>query len=222
MLEIIGVLILFGLNMILIKNNRPYAKVVDYESASRDGTPFIKLIIKRKRLPNATQRFCTVELKILTCKRYMVSLGHKKWLSAVGFRADEMGRVLKEKVNKKKDTRITPYYPLAEAGVVKKDIYVFWVKSNFDLKLENNNGTTPLGNCDGCFLKSEKTKAYICRTTPDRAAIWAGMEKLIGGLFRDQQSWQNLIDFVDKQGDFDFSDETDLYCESSLGSCTDW
>lgn len=199
-------------------SKRPSFKVVNYKTASRDGTPFRQLVKKRRRLPNVKERFCTAELKILTSKRYMVSLGHKKWRSAVGFRADEPDRPK----NSKKDTRITPFYPLMEAGIVKQDIYEFWIKSNFDLQLENNNGTTPLGNCTMCFLKSEKTKAFICRTDPEIAAIWAGMEKEQGGTFRDKQSLVSLMDFVERQNDFDFSEETDVYCESDLGACTDW
>ena len=37
---------------------------VDYESASRDGTPFDALINRKGYLPNPMTRFCTVELKI--------------------------------------------------------------------------------------------------------------------------------------------------------------
>ena len=89
----------------LDKNNRPYAKVVNYHTASRNGEPFDKLIKKRGRLPNAMERFCTSELKVLTGKRHMVAQGHKKWMCAVGFRFDEPSRVEK----KYKDTRITPF-----------------------------------------------------------------------------------------------------------------
>jgi 3'-phosphoadenosine 5'-phosphosulfate sulfotransferase (PAPS reductase)/FAD synthetase len=48
---------------------------VDHASASRNGEPFEALIRKRKFLPNQQARFCTVELKIRTVKRYLMSLG---------------------------------------------------------------------------------------------------------------------------------------------------
>lgn len=200
-------------------NNKPIATVVNYKTASRDGQPFEKLIKKRNYLPNATERFCTSELKILTMKRYMVSLGYKKWWAATGFRYDEFSRVAKKS---KPDTRITPYYPLFENKVTKHHIFDYWQNSDFDLKLENNEGTTPLGNCDGCFLKSEKTKAYVCKHLPDSARWWDAQEKKIGGVFRDRQPWGQLIEFVGRQGEFDFSESQDLYCDGDLGGCTDY
>lgn len=203
----------------LDQNNKPISKVVNYDTCSRNGEPFEKLIIKRHYLPNATERFCTSELKILTAKRYMVKLGHKKWHSATGFRYDEYQRVNKKT---KPDTRITPFYPLFDNKITKHDISEYWLKAEFDLKLPNIDGTTPLGNCDGCFLKSEKTKAYVCKHLSESAEWWAQQEKLIGGVFRDKQPWQQLIDFVGLQGEFNFSDHQDMYCDSDLGGCTDY
>ena len=49
--------------------------VVDFDTASRDGEPFEALIRKRKYLPNPLVRFCTVELKVRTCHRFLKSIG---------------------------------------------------------------------------------------------------------------------------------------------------
>lgn len=215
----------WGVNIIWLEyycphpSKRPSFKVVDHATAFRDGTPFKQLIDKRGYLPNIKERFCTSELKILTSKRYMVSQGFKKWHSAVGFRYDEPSRVKK---NKKEDTRIIPYYPLIKAKITKRHIFEYWNNSPFDLALENNNGTTPMGNCTICFLKSEKTKAYVCRHYPQMAGWAAYQENKIGGTFRDKQPWQHLIDFVDRQSEFNFSDEQDIYCDNDLGGCTDY
>jgi len=38
-------------------------QTVNYQSASRDGEPFLALIKKDKRLPDAVRRFCTRRLK---------------------------------------------------------------------------------------------------------------------------------------------------------------
>lgn len=64
-------------------------KVVDFETASRNGEPFEQLIIKKKYLPNPVARFCTSELKILAIDRFLKSIGINEYTTAVGIRADE-------------------------------------------------------------------------------------------------------------------------------------
>ena len=47
-------------------NEKHTFKLVNHNSASRNGEPFEKLINKYGRLPNAIQRYCTGVLKIQT------------------------------------------------------------------------------------------------------------------------------------------------------------
>ena len=42
----------------------PGFKVVDFETAARNGEPFEAIIHKRQYLPNPVTRFCTIDLKI--------------------------------------------------------------------------------------------------------------------------------------------------------------
>jgi len=137
---------------------KPKFQIVDYKSAARDGQPFAQLIYKKRHLPNVRMRFCTQELKVLTAKRYLRSIGWDRWTNTVGIRADEQQRLGKED----KDRWVT-WHPLADAGVSRKDISNFWASQPFDLKLPNVNGSCWLGNCDGCFLKSESTLAHLAR-----------------------------------------------------------
>src|ERR1041384_3269478 len=44
----------------------PHFAIVSHNSANRDGAPFEALIRKKRYLPNQQQRFCTIELKLLT------------------------------------------------------------------------------------------------------------------------------------------------------------
>jgi len=127
-------------------------EIVDWHTASRNGEPFEQLIRKRKYLPNQNMRFCTEELKIRTAKRYLRWLGWDYWTNCVGIRADEPHRLNKAPP---KD-RWTVWRPLVDDGIGKHDISAFWKAQTFDLQLANINGTTPFGNCDGCFLKGEK------------------------------------------------------------------
>jgi len=51
-------------------------RVVNHNSASRDGEPFATLLAAQPALPNPVQRSCTTELKIRTMKRWvMATLG---------------------------------------------------------------------------------------------------------------------------------------------------
>ena len=136
-------------------DNKIFYKEVSHNSASRNGEPFEKLITKKKVLPNVLMRFCTIELKINTAKRYLknpLEVGWSNWINAVGIRFDEPDRLNRPE---KKDI-FTRWYPLAENKVTSEIINEFWKKQNFQLKLPVIKDKTIYGNCDGCFLKSEE------------------------------------------------------------------
>ena len=189
-------------------------RIVSHNEASRDGEPFKELIEARKYLPNAVARFCTAELKIRPMKKYLLSIGWKNWTACLGIRADEMRRVKEDS----KD-RWVFWHPLVEAGVTKRDIYQFWKSQPFDLQLENVNGATPLGNCDMCFLKSEKILANIAKTMPDKADWWVRMERETGSTFRKDRDLAEFTDFVGRQSDWVFDDES-FFCQADDGECT--
>jgi len=201
----------------------PGFSIVNHNSAARDGEPFEALIRKKKYLPNAVARFCTIELKVRTAKKYLLSCGWDYWTNCVGLRADEPGRLNKQDTR----NRWTVWHPLATAGVSKRDVKDFWDAQPFDLALENINGKTPLGNCDGCFLKSEAAQAALFRDYPDRHAWWENMEQLAsqltssrnGAKFVTEYSRKDLRTFVERQGDWIFDTE-DTLCQVDGGECT--
>lgn len=191
-----------------------YFKVVNHNSASRDGEPFDKLINKYRRLPNARFRFCTGVLKIQTGQKYLRSLGWKTWKHAVGIRADEPRRLIK-----KSDGKIDLFYPLGEAGKTKHDVEAFWATQPFDLNLPIFNGKTMKGNCDFCFLKSEATLAMMAREHPDLAQWWIDAEQRLDNRFERKRDMATLVEFVQSQQDWVF-DEKDYFCQASGGECT--
>jgi len=158
---------------------KPWYAVVSHNSASRNGEPFDALIAKRKMLPNVDMRFCTVELKVKTARRYCRSLGWDIWHTARGIRADEGHRA-----RPSKDERIIHWHPLLDAGATSAAVADFWRRQPFKLRLPFVNQGNPFGNCDGCFLKSEADKAALIRHFPDRAEWWAAHERKIGATFR--------------------------------------
>lgn len=193
------------------------------KSASRKGEPFEALIRQKRYLPNPVTRFCTTDMKIRPMRLWaQQELGWDAWTVAVGLRADEQRRVAKLSIpNREAFDRIAP---LAEAGVVKADVSAFWRKQPFDLALPNDNGTTPLGNCDLCYLKGYTRITSILRERPELGRWWARMEQEVaegfgatgqGGVFRkDRPSYTVMLKQVRDQSVLPMGDEPlgDCFC----------
>jgi len=191
---------------------------VTFETASRNGEPFEAIIRKRKYLPNPLVRFCTVELKVRTAHRYLRSIGWKEWESWMGIRADEQRRLAKIK-NQDYGKHETKYSPLGVAGVTKQHVAKFWREQPFDLMLENQNGETPWGNCDLCFLKNTSKIASLIAQEPERAVWWAQMETIAtaskpsGFYFRtDRPSYADMQKFAIEQTDMFDPNEESISC----------
>lgn len=204
------------------EDNQDGFRVVDFDSASRNGEPFEAIIRKRNYLPNPVARFCTVELKIQPERYYLKKvLEWTDWDNMVGIRADEPKRVSRIRANPSGGhagpERIMP---LAEAGITKSDVGRFWSSNSFDLELPNINGTTPNGNCDLCFLKCADRVLSLIREKPSRATWWAKMEGSIsnpkiqnGGRFRsDRPSYAEMQDFSHRQGSLGLEHDEPIAC----------
>ena len=180
-------------------------KLVNFETASRNGEPFEAMIERKKYLPNTFARFCTQELKILPIDKYMKSLGHEEYVTFVGIRADEQRRVAKMKNNK--DIKETP---LATAGISVGDVLDFWSKQPFDLDTITVNGNSLLSNCDLCFLKKADHLMGLIIDKPERAIWWANMEKKVNARFNQAHpSYSDMLNFnVSQQKLFNSNEET--------------
>lgn len=195
---------------------------VTYETASREGEPYEALIRDRRLLPNPVSRFCTVELKIRVMHRYLRLLGWTEWDQAIGLRADEERRLAKLRARGSTEGSFeTPIAPLAEAGITRHDVSAFWKDQPFDLKLPNVNGSTPLGNCDLCFLKGATRITSILRERPALGVWWARMETDVaadfcitgqGGTFRsDRPNYTEML----KQA----HNQQTIFGDEPLGDC---
>ncbi|WP_230789344.1 phosphoadenosine phosphosulfate reductase family protein [Aurantimonas coralicida] len=207
---------------------------VGFNSAARDGEPFEEMIRRKQYLPNATMRYCTTELKIRTMRNFMQSLGHKKWMNAVGLRYDEGHRVLKSLA--RNDANKDPFkavMPMAKAKHSKRDVMSFWLgpsrrfpsddlPQGFDLGLHDFEG-----NCDLCFLKGRDKLAAVIRDDPSRADWWIRMEEAAkcsmpaGARFKKVESFRDLAAFVRDQGELPLpSDDEEYDVECGL-TCED-
>lgn len=160
---------------------------VGYNSASRNGEPFKRLIARKKYLPNAVTRFCTAELKIETMKQFMLASGYKSWFNVVGLRADEMRRIAKQqKRNEEGKEHWLSQWPMLKAKTYKADVWRFWLGGNVNpkaltepLPLGFDLGLWPYeGNCDYCFLKGLQVLSYQERERPGSIDDWIAIEAL--------------------------------------------
>lgn len=200
---------------------RPYFVEVSHNSASRDGEPFQMMLAAKSTLPNPVQRFCTIELKIRTMKRFAQTLGWTHWTNVIGLRADEQERVDKalDRERTKKD-RWHNLCPLASAGMTQDDVFAFWREQPFDLGLAGSWE----GNCDGCFLKGRGRIERMLLDHPARMAWWSEMETLkhgkgAGGKFRvDREDYATMARTVRDQGRLAFTHE-EVFGPCENGGC---
>jgi hypothetical protein len=221
----------FGLNLVyleaLVNNKKGKGttyKIVDFETASRNGEPF-EAMLKKYPLPNNVASNCTRELKQRPIDAYLRDY-YKDFdiIKVVGIRADEAHR---KSVNAEIEKVI---YPLCdEVKIDSRFIRNWWQQQSFDLELKDYQG-----NCDLCFKKSLKKRLTIIKENPQSAKWWLEMEQKYSSEeiprfdLRTNKSIKELIELSKKpftkaqdlhelsqqQCDL-FEIETDCFCKSS-------
>ena len=198
-------------------------KIVDYNTASRDGKPFEDMLNKYP-LPNNMASNCTRELKQRPIEKFVKSLGYDEVITAMGIRWDERHR----ESNTAKEQNII--YPLIyDLKVDNKFIRGWWERQTFDLQLKDYEG-----NCDLCFKKSLKKKLTIIKERPEVAEWWQQMESKFSNEIiprfdlRTNTSIEQLVEMakhpftqakdlheLNKQQMQMFDFETDCFCKAS-------
>jgi hypothetical protein len=164
------------------EHEKTYKFINDFEA--HENIPIIRLkyedgfrglLNKTKQIPNNFKRFCTVELKIKTARRYLRSIGVTNYENFVGFRYDEPLRV---KRRKKMWKTVTDKFPLYEKKIDKQTINDYWKHKPYTLEIPSI-----LGNCTLCFMKGKNAIISILSSYPYLADEWIKDEennKLIG------------------------------------------
>jgi len=198
-------------------------KIVDYDTANRNGKPFEDML-KKYPLPNNMASNCTRELKQRPIDKFVKSLGYDEVVTAMGIRHDERHR---ESNNAVKDKII---YPLIyDVKVDNKFIRDWWDRQSFDLGLKDYEG-----NCDLCFKKSLKKRLTIIQQNPKTAEWWLQMEQNYSSEeiprfdLRTNKSIEQLVEMakypftkaqdlheLDKQQIDMFEFETDCFCKAN-------
>ena len=119
-------------------------KVVNFETASRNGEPF-EAVIAKYGIPNPATPHCNREMKLNAINSYMKSIGWKNYYSAIGIRVDEFDRM-----NAKRKERRLLYPLISEKPMSKGKINQWWNLQPFRLELKGYKG-----NCKTCWKKSD-------------------------------------------------------------------
>jgi len=177
-------------------------KIIDYNTASRNGEPFKALIKKRKYLPNVMTRFCTVDLKIKPIIRYLKSIGISEYNNIMGIRYDEPARWGKLLLNQQKE-RYYNILPMVDWKTTKADVINYWKnRPELDLKIHSEQG-----NCDLCFLKGKRKIVNLIKDNPSLANWWIEMEAMNKSQFLKSISYDELKIKALSNMTFDFDDE---------------
>lgn len=148
-------------------------RVVNFETAARDGRPFEKMI-EKYGIPCKPFPHCTRELKANPIKSFLKSVGWGGCKMAIGIRADELSRV-------RADPRFV--YPLVHwFPTTKPEVNDWWAEQPFDLGIQDYEG-----NCVTCWKKSTKKLLRLAKERPEAFDFMARMEAThprVGAEFR--------------------------------------
>lgn len=158
------------------------AKVVDYNTASRNAEPF-KAMVAKFGIPNQKFPHCSRELKGRTIKAFARSVGWKKYETAIGIRFDEPKRLDWEKAKRER-----LIYPLASDILIKKPmVNQFWREMPFRLNLKSYEG-----NCKVCWKKSLRKLMTIAVENPKAFQAFQEIE-MEYGYFLPDESKKNSV-----------------------------
>ncbi|MBD2786345.1 phosphoadenosine phosphosulfate reductase family protein [Xenorhabdus sp. DI] len=134
-------------------------RIVNFETASRNGEPFEQLI-SVEGIPNVSRQKCSDYLKTQAIRSWMreVGLSRRGWCAktAIGMRADEPNRA---DMNKDAVKRYNLVYPLCHwGGFDKQDVNDFWDAMPFKLNIP-----PPLRQLPDLFQEKQ------CQAVPDCA-----------------------------------------------------
>ena len=145
-------------------------KIVDFESASRNGKPF-EDIIKKYGIPNHASPGCTRDLKQYPIDSFAKDFfAGEKYATAIGIRSDEVDRVSPKRKNR------SLIYPLiTNVPMSKQKINFWWHNQAFRLKLKGYQG-----NCKTCWKKSDKKLYQLAIENPLQFEFMDKMEQEYG------------------------------------------
>jgi hypothetical protein len=163
----------FGLNVVWVEAVVNHGerlgtkhKIVDFNTAARNGEPFEE-VIKKYGIPNQAFPHCNRELKLAPIHSYIKnSLYWKEYQTAIGIRCDEVDRI-----SSNRDVFNIVYPLIEDVRMSKPKINFWWSKQSFRLNLKGYQG-----NCKTCWKKSKKNLCKIATESPSAFDFFKDME----------------------------------------------
>lgn len=195
-------------------------RVVNFETAERNGKTFEKMISKLG-IPNVENQYCTRDLKKYPMEHWLKTNGYKDYHTLIGIRADEIDRIGKY------------VYPLVSLGITKQHVNDFWSKMPFRLELKGYQG-----NCKWCYKKATRKHLTLIKENPEYYDFPKRMEEKYGNFinenrlaklkkenkeiklpirfFRDNLSVSDLVEMAKDFTDYAHDDTRDTNYQTSL------
>lgn len=149
----------------------PQSRIVNFQTASRDGRPF-EDAIRKYGIPNQKFKDCTRNLKLNPLTHYLASIGWAKgtYDTAIGIRMDEIDRMSERAAER----RIV--YPLVQwLPTTKPEINDWWRRQPFRLQLKGYQG-----NCKWCWKKTMRKHMTLMKESPEVFDFPERMEREYG------------------------------------------
>jgi len=143
-------------------------KIVDFNSAARNGEPF-EAVIQKYGIPNTDYPHCTRELKMNPMFSYKRELGSPaNHPMAIGIRADEIDRV---SATAKENGLIYPLVSMTQTTLA--EVVDWWSRQDYDLEIPEH-----YGNCVTCWKKSDRKLLTLAKHHPEWFDFCGAMEHI--------------------------------------------
>ena len=191
-------------NLPLIKIEGVYSKIlgvgvsyniVEWDELNMNAKPFSDAVMHSSKgthpgLPHENVPYCSNMLKTIPVKKLCESIfGSNNYLTAIGFRKEDMPKRITFAEIKEEKKKIFPLITDFEFPISQIDLNKWWSKEPFKLGIHGK-----FGNCELCWKKSDKNLIDIIRYGTRFVEWWDEHEKKYGNTsFRGRKSINDLV-----------------------------
>jgi hypothetical protein len=193
-------------------------KIVDYSNLNMTGKPFEEAIMHMNKgsfegLPNQEAPYCSGRLKTIPCQKLSNDMfGNGNYLTAIGFRKEDMPKRITWAEVKANQSRIFPLLTDFTYPQGLHELSSFWKNQTFKLGI-----LSQFGNCELCWKKSKNNVIESIRYGTRFIEWWQRMEEKYGNTsFRGRMSINDYVQLASQE----FTLEIDFTEQESSCVCS--